>query len=97
MTLPSYIESLQYYTEGKKFYKCPLFFGFQCRNNQIRPAIVENSLTYEFYKPLYYDTDLSFYHILYIFPNIPNESDYNKFLKDFLYKLKLDRINDDFS
>ena len=92
MTLPNYLESIQYYTDGKDIFKCPIFYGFQCYNNQIRPAIMKKLVTSELYKPIYF---LS--HSIYLFPNIPNESDYNKFLKDFLYKLKLDRINDDFS
>ena len=92
MTLPNYIESIYYYTEGKKIYNCPILYGFQCYNNQIRPTIIKKLVTSEIYKPINF-----LYHTDYLFPNIPNESDYNKFLKDFLYKLKLDRINDDFS
>ena len=92
MTLPNYIESIYYYTECKKIYNCPLLYGFLCYNNQIRPTIMEKHLTSELYKPF-----KLLNHTIYLFPNIPNESDYNKFLKDFLYKLKLDRINDDFS
>ena len=91
MTLPDYIESIKYYTQGKEIYNCPIFYGFQCQNNQIRPAIIKYT-TYELYKPI-----KLLYNTIYLFPNIPNESDYNKFLKDFLYKLKLDRINDDFT
>lgn len=94
MTLPNYLESIQYYTDGKETYNCPLLYGFQCYNNQIRPAIIKKNEICELYKSFKLNL---LYHTFYFFPNIPNESDYNKFLKDFLYKLKLDRINDDFS
>ena len=94
MTLPNYLESIQYYTDGKEIYNCSLLYGFQCYNNQIRPAIIKKLAIYKY--ELYKSINVS-NHTIYLFPNIPNESDYNKFLKDFLYKLKLDRINDDFS
>ena len=94
MTLPNYKDAFEYWTEMDKRYSCGLHYGFHYYNNQIIPAFIKKLAIYKY--ELYKSINVSNQSI-YLFPNIPNKSDYNKFLKDFLYKLKLDRINDDFS
>ena len=96
MTLPNYKDSLEYWTEMDKRYSCFLYYGFILDDNLIRATVTD---TREFV-PFFNTHEIPYYSsktYIYMFPTIPNQADFSLYLKDFLYKLKLDRINDDFS
>jgi hypothetical protein len=96
MTLPNYKDSLEYWTEMDKRYSCKLIYGFILDDNQIKATCTDTKTVIPFCKL----SEIPYYSsktYVYMFPTIPNQADFSLYLKDFLYKLKLDRINNDFS
>ena len=96
MTLPNYIESIEYWTETDKRFSCFLYYGFILDDNQIKPTVTD---TREFV-PFFNLHEIQYYSsktFIYMFPTLPNQADFSLYLKDFLQQIKLNRIQNDFS
>ena len=96
MTLPNYIDSLEYWSEMDKRHACFHLYGFLLYENTIKATVTDTLSNL----PVFTYTDLPYFSSLaqlYLFPTIPNQADFSLYLKDFLQQIKLKRLHNDFT